>query len=59
MEMREKLDQAAQDDGVCLCCEQVVEFVERRLILGLCPNCGEQEVVSVELAKRVLETFEE
>lgn len=49
------LEEAADEgEGVCLNCGAVQEFLERRLLLGLCHECGEQEVVEGELAVRVL-----
>ena len=50
---REVADAAQQDEGFCLSCYARQDFLEKRLILGLCHECGEQTVVSAELVEQV------
>ena len=53
---RQEIAEAAQDgEGFCLVCGHRQDFLEKRLVLGLCEGCGEQQVVSAELVERVFE----
>lgn len=53
--IKEIEDTAQEDDGICLNCHTRQPRLERRLILGLCEKCGEQEVASGELILAVAE----
>ena len=46
---------AGQGEGFCLVCGHRQDFLEKRLILGLCHACGEQDVVAAELVERVMQ----
>ena len=50
---REVSDAAQQEEGFCLECGKRQDFLEKRLVLGLCHFCGEHEVVSAELVERI------
>ena len=50
---REVADAAQQGEGFCLGCYARQDFLEKRLLLGLCHECGEQTVVSAELVEQV------
>jgi len=54
------LEEAASNgEGICLECGAVQDFLERRILLGLCHHCGEYEVVEAGLVVRVLGLVEE
>jgi hypothetical protein len=50
---REVAEAAEQGEGFCLECGARQDFLEKRLVLGLCHECEEHEVVSAELVERV------
>ena len=53
LSIREIADAAQQGEGFCLSCGHRQDFLEMRLVLGLCQHCGEYEVASADLMERV------
>ena len=47
-------DAAQQREGFCLVCGHRQDFLEKRLVLGLCEECGEQEVLNAEILERAI-----
>jgi hypothetical protein len=56
---REITDAAQQEEGFCLECGERQDFLEKRLLLGLCCRCGEQAVIEAALVERVFQLEEE
>lgn len=57
MKIHTKYDLLEAEDageGVCLDCGEIQEFLETRLRLGLCHECGEQRVMPAEDVLRVI-----
>jgi predicted amidophosphoribosyltransferase len=53
---RREIEQATRDgEGFCLSCGSRQDFYERRLLLGLCEECGEQDVVEAGLLLRMFD----
>lgn len=52
-------DAAQQGEGFCLECGMRQDFLEKRLVLGLCEACGEQAVLNAEIAESLLALLDE